>query len=82
VKSDPSSKLPTIIDNQGEITLRDAISQISPITQNLDVATGFFELGSLLSLDGDWQRIGKIRILLGDGQNDTEGTRRGLCPPQ
>ena len=61
-----SGKLPTIIDNQGDITLRDAIAQIAQITKGLDVATGFFELGSLLSLDGDWQKIGEIRILLGD----------------
>jgi len=61
-----AGKLPTIIDNQGEITLRDAIAQIAQTTKQLDVATGYFELGSLLSLDGDWQKIGKIRILLGD----------------
>jgi hypothetical protein len=30
------------------------------------VATGFLGLGSLLSLDGDWQKVGEIRILLGD----------------
>jgi len=61
-----AGKLPTIIDNQGEITLRDAIAQIAQLTNNLDIATGFLELGSLLSLDGDWQKIGRIRILLGD----------------
>ncbi|MBM3315205.1 hypothetical protein FJY71_05105, partial [candidate division WOR-3 bacterium] len=61
-----AGKLPTIIDNQGEVTLRDAIAVIAQTTRELDVATGFFELGSLLSLDGEWQRIGRIRILLGD----------------
>jgi superfamily II DNA or RNA helicase len=76
VKSGPSRKLPTIIDNQVEVTLRDAIVQLSQITKDLDVATGFFELGSLLSLDGFWQRIGKVRILLGDAAGRT--TRKEL----
>lgn len=69
-------KLPNIIDNQGSITLCDAIKQIAQTTKSLDVATGFFELGSLLALDGDWQRIGKIRILLGDALG--RRTRREL----
>jgi superfamily II DNA or RNA helicase len=38
---------------------------------SLDIATGYFEIGSLLKLDGDWQRLEKIRVLLGD-----EVTRR------
>ena len=31
-----------------------------------DIATGYFEIGSLLSLDGEWQKLDKIRILMGD----------------
>ncbi len=72
-----SGKLSTIIDNQGEVTLRDAIVQIAQITRNLDVATGFLELGALLSLDGAWQKIAKIRILLGDVAGRT--TRQELA---
>lgn len=36
------------------------------LSKQIDVATGFFEVGSLLALDGEWQKVGKIRILLGD----------------
>lgn len=32
----------------------------------IDIATGYFEIGALLALDGQWQRIGRIRILMGD----------------
>lgn len=71
-----SGKLPTIIDNQGEVTLRDAIAQLAETTRQLDVATGFFELGSLLSLEGKWQRMGSIRIVLGDPAS--RKTRREL----
>ena len=31
----------------------------------LDVATGYFDIGALLGLDGNWQHLSKIRILMG-----------------
>jgi len=36
------------------------------IAHAFDIATGFFEIGSLLSLDGQWQKLEKLRILMGD----------------
>jgi len=36
------------------------------IARALDVATGYFEIGSLLSLDGQWQKLDSVRILMGD----------------
>jgi phosphatidylserine/phosphatidylglycerophosphate/cardiolipin synthase-like enzyme len=36
------------------------------ISKQIDIAAGFFEVGSLLALDGEWQKVTKIRILLGD----------------
>ena len=30
-----------------------------------DIATGYFEIGALLALDGKWQPLDKIRILMG-----------------
>ena len=35
-------------------------------SKSIDVATGFFEIGGLLALDGAWQTVGEIRILMGD----------------
>ena len=35
------------------------------IAKSFDIATGYFEIGSLLDLDGKWQRLDKIRILMG-----------------
>jgi superfamily II DNA or RNA helicase len=32
---------------------------------SFDIATGYFEIGALLALDGKWQSLKKIRILLG-----------------
>ncbi len=36
------------------------------LSKSIDVATGFFEIGSLLALEGEWQKVEKIRILMGD----------------
>ncbi|MGD8624351.1 MAG: hypothetical protein PVF47_14580 [Anaerolineae bacterium] len=33
------------------------------IARAFDIATGYFEIGSLLSLDGQWQKLDAIRIL-------------------
>ena len=32
----------------------------------MDIATGYFEIGSLLSLHGQWQKVDGIRLLMGD----------------
>jgi hypothetical protein len=36
------------------------------ISKVIDIATGYFEIGSLLSLEDEWQKVDKIRILMGD----------------
>jgi hypothetical protein len=35
------------------------------IAKSMDIATGYFEIGSLLELDGQWQKLDKIRVLMG-----------------
>jgi SNF2 family DNA or RNA helicase len=36
------------------------------ISKQIDIATGYFEIGSLLSLEDVWQEVDSIRILMGD----------------
>ena len=36
------------------------------LSKSIDIATGYFEIGALLALDGEWQKVDKIRILMGD----------------
>jgi superfamily II DNA or RNA helicase len=36
------------------------------ISKSIDVATGYFEIGSLLALKEEWQKVDQIRILMGD----------------
>lgn len=32
----------------------------------MDIATGYLEIGGLLDLDQNWQKLDKIRIILGN----------------
>lgn len=36
------------------------------ISRTIDIATGYFEVGSLLALKDEWQKVDEIRILMGD----------------
>lgn len=58
--------IPTWIDNREDNMLLEALRTFMRNSKGLDVATGFFEIGSLLDLDGDCQRRDKIRLLMGD----------------
>ena len=56
-----------IVDNSEEDwKVRDYLREWTEISVSFDIATGFFEIGSLLTLDGHWQKLEKIRILMGD----------------
>jgi superfamily II DNA/RNA helicase len=52
------------------------------LAHTFDIATGYFEIGSLLALDGQWQKLDKLRILMGDEVSKrtrktlVDGTRR------
>lgn len=41
------------------------LEEWSGIAKAFDIATGYFEIGALLALDGKWQGLNKIRILMG-----------------
>src|SRR5262245_38746409 len=75
--ADPKGKDLFIVDNSvsGWTALR-YLEEWSAIAKAFDVATGFFEIGSLLALDGKWQPLEKIRILM--GAEMTQRTRRAL----
>ncbi len=66
-----------IVDNSvsGWTGLR-YLQEWSELAKSFDVATGYFEIGSLLELDGKWQQLEKIRILMGDEM--THRTKQAL----
>ena len=59
-----------IVDNSvsGWTGLR-YLKEWADIARAFDVATGFFEIGALLALDGKWQSLEKIRVLMGAETN-------------
>ena len=52
------------------------LEEWSSIAKAFDIATGYFEIGALLTLDGKWQGLGKIRILM--GAETTHRTRKAI----
>ncbi len=66
-----------IVDNSvsGWTGLR-YLEEWSGIAKAFDIATGYFEIGALLALDGKWQPLDKIRILI--GAETTHRTRKAL----
>ena len=56
-----------IVDNSDtEWKMRDYLREWTEIARAMDIATGYFEIGALLALDGQWQKLEKIRLLMGD----------------
>jgi superfamily II DNA/RNA helicase len=45
---------------------RNYLHEWADLAHTIDVATGYFEIGALLALDGQWQKLDKLRILMGD----------------
>lgn len=41
------------------------LEEWTDIAKAFDIATGYFEIGALLALDGKWQQLDRIRILMG-----------------
>jgi superfamily II DNA or RNA helicase len=59
-----------IVDNSvsGWTALR-YLEEWTEIAKGFDIATGYFDIGTILALDGKWQKLGKIRILMGADTN-------------
>jgi superfamily II DNA or RNA helicase len=36
------------------------------LSKSIDIATGYFEIGALLALKDEWQKVDQLRILMGD----------------
>lgn len=66
-----------IVDNSisGWTGLR-YLEEWTGIAKSFDIATGCFEIGSLLELDGKWQSLERIRILM--GMDTTARTQKAL----
>jgi len=52
------------------------LAEWANIARAFDIATGYFEIGALLALNGKWQPLDKLRILM--GTDTTHRTRKAL----
>lgn len=68
----PTRQSPTgselfIVDNSDEEwKVVEYLRQWCAISKGIDVASGYFEIGALLALKEEWQKVDRIRILMGD----------------
>lgn len=61
-----------VVDNSiTEQTVKQYLTEWCQVSKQMDIATGYLEIGGLLDLDSEWQKLDKIRIILGN-----EMTRR------
>ena len=75
--ADPKGRGLFIVDNSisGWTGLR-YLEEWASVAKAFDIATGYFEIGALLALDGQWQALDHIRILM--GAETTYRTRTAL----
>jgi len=56
-----------IVDNSdANWKVRAYLAEWCELSSSIDIATGYFEIGALLALDDQWQKVDQIRILMGD----------------
>jgi SNF2 family DNA or RNA helicase len=56
-----------IVDNSdADWKVKAYLQEWAEIAHSFDIATGYFEIGALLALDGYWQKLNGLRILMGD----------------
>ena len=56
-----------IVDNSdADWKVRSYLKDWCELSSAIDIATGYFEIGALLTLDERWQAVDRIRILMGD----------------
>jgi hypothetical protein len=56
-----------IVDNSDtDWKVRSYLSEWCDIARAIDIATGYFEIGAFLCLQGSWQKLESIRLLMGD----------------
>ena len=56
-----------IVDNSNEeSTVKKYLTEWCSISKQMDIATGYFEIGGLLALGEEWQKLDKVRIVLGN----------------
>lgn len=62
----PHTYLYTVDNSTEEQSVKTYLNDWCSVSKQMDIATGYLEIGGLLELDGNWQKLEKIRIILGN----------------
>ena len=72
-----------IVDNSApKSTVKQYLTEWCDISKQMDIATGYLEIGGLLTLDTNWQKLDKIRIILGNEVTQRTATVLGSAAAQ
>lgn len=56
-----------VVDNSSEEqSVKQYLCEWCSVSKQMDIATGYLEIGGLIDLDQSWQKLDKIRIILGN----------------
>lgn len=56
-----------VVDNSTEEqSVKHYLTEWCSVSKQMDIATGYLEIGGLLDLDQSWQKLDKIRVILGN----------------
>lgn len=64
--ADRASSLFIVDNSDADWKVRSYLSEWCELSESIDIATGYFEIGALLTLKEGWQKVDKIRLLMGD----------------
>lgn len=64
--SQSASELFIVDNSNSEWKVWSYLSEWCELSRAIDIATGYFEIGSLLCLQDKWQKVDEFRILMGD----------------
>src|SRR6266404_624466 len=62
----PSSEIFIVDNSESDWKVWSYLLEWCELSSSIDIATGYFEIGALLSLKDKWQSVDQIRILMGD----------------
>jgi len=62
----PHVNLYTVDNSTEDQSVKAYLNDWCSVSKQMDIATGYLEIGGLLELDGNWQKLDKIRIILGN----------------
>ena len=62
----PGSDLFIVDNSDADWKVRNYLTEWCGLAKTIDIATGYFEIGALLTLRDAWQVVDHIRILMGD----------------